>query len=358
MNTDDLILTVGGRAFSGWTGIRVTQGIERVPNDFEIEMTELYPDEIGSFLITPGDFCTVKLGDDVVVTGYIDRVIPMIDSRMHSIRVSGRGKCQDLVDCSAEWPGGQITGSLLDIASRLVKPYGQPNNQIMVGSTVTDIGPVIPQFQLNRGETPMAIIELLARYSGVLAYEEASGDLLLSGVSSEKAASGFTQGENIQQASIMYGMDQIYSEILAFAQSVETFADLGPGGDLIATVNVKNVPRHRRKIVVAENGDSGFEVLKKRATWEAARRYGRSKQLRLTTDSWRDADGNLWKPNTLVPVLAPALKITEKVEWLISDVTFKRDGHTGTTADLTIMPKEAFMPQPIVFMPVAVEIKG
>jgi hypothetical protein len=60
-----------------------------------------------------------------VITGYVDRVIGTLDARQHSVTVTGRSKCQDLVDCSAEWPGGQIVGSsVLEIARKLAEPYG------------------------------------------------------------------------------------------------------------------------------------------------------------------------------------------------------------------------------------------
>ena len=145
-------------------------------------------------------------------------------------------------------------------------------------------------------------------------------------------------------------MDGRYSSVFCWMQSVDTFSDLGEGGNLIAEVNDPNVPRHRRLYVIAEAGDTDYEVAKRRAVWEVSRRYGRSAQLKLTTDSWRDASGALWEPNTLVPLFLPALKVSN-VSWLISEVSFKRDAYDGTTAEITIMPPEAFEPKPVVLMP-------
>ncbi len=354
--TDDLSLIVGGRQISGWTSIRVTRGIERVPSDFEIEMTELDPDGASSLVVQPGDACQVKLGNDLVITGYVDRFTPSIDSGRHSIRVVGRSKCADLVDCDAEWPGGQISGSsVLSIAQKLAAPYGKFSdgskpNPILVSTDVADLGPVIPQFNLNLGEKAFEIIERLCRLAALLAYDEPDGNLFLTRVGTTEAASGFKQGVNVQSASITYSIDQRYSEVLAFIQSLDTFLDLGDDGNLLATVTDPNVARHRRKIVLAESGDSGFEVAKKRADWEVARRSGRSRQLIVVTDGWRDSAGVLYTPNTLVPVEFPALKLPLS-KWLISEVTYSRDNETGTTARLTIMPPDAFLPQPVVLLP-------
>lgn len=350
---DDLTLIVGGRKLSGWTSIRVTRGIERCPSDFDVLMTELYPGDVSSFVIQPGDACLVMLGADLVITGYVDRLELSFNSGQHAVRVVGRSKCADLVDCDAEWPGGQITGSsVLEIARKLALPYGVSNNggdalPLTVSSDVTDADPPIQQFNLMLGEKAFGIIERLCRYAALLAYDDAAGNLFLTRVGSVSAASGFTQGKNVQSASMQYSMDQRYSEVLAFIQNLDTFSDAGEDGNLIATVTDPNVPRHRRKVLIAENGDSGFEVLKKRADWEVARRSGRSRRLQLVTDGWRDTAGKLYQPNTLVPVDFPALKL-EPSTWLISEVTYKRDLTSGTTCELVIMPPTAFDVQPML----------
>lgn len=354
---DDLTLVVGQRELVGWTGMRVTRGIERMPSDFEILLTDVLPDEVMAFVVSPGAQCAVKLGADVVLTGYVDRFSPMIDKSQHSIRISGRGKCCDLVDCSAEWPGGQISGATaLDIARQLVMPYGvfsddTPDNLIFVTTDQADVGPIIPQQNLIIGETPYTIIERACRMAALLAYEDADGDLLLTRAGTGEAASGVEQGRNVQRAYADFAMDGRYSEVRGFIQSFDTFRDAGDIGNLQAIAEDPNVKRHRRMTIIAEAGDSaGFQVLKDRAVWEIARRAGRSSALHVTVDSWRDSAGTLWTPNTLVPVSLPALKVPP-AKWLISQVTYSRNQESGTTAELVLMPREAFLPQPVVLMP-------
>jgi prophage tail gpP-like protein len=361
--TDDLTLLVNGARLSGWTSIRVTRGIERCPSDFDIEMTERYPGEATAFVVQPGDSCQVLLGNDVVITGYVDRLNPSIDAGAHTVRVAGRGKCADLVDCAAEWPGGQIKGSVLAIAKKLAQPYGifsdgRPSNPIVISANVSDLGPVIPQFSLILGTTAYSLIERICRYAALLAYEEADGNLLLTRAGSGLAASGIVLGKNVQRASIEYSMDQRYSEVYAYIQSFDTFQDTGDLGNLKHIRVDPNVARHRRMVVIAESGDSDFHILEQRAAWEIARRFGRSNQLHVTVDSWRDGAGVLWTPNTIVPVSIPALKLPADAKWLISEVTYSRNSSSGTTADLVLMPPQAFMPQPIVLQPGYLDVKA
>src|SRR5262245_13445248 len=104
---DELTLKVNGTTIAGWTTVRVTRGIERMPADFDISLTERFID--GSTVVAqPGDKCEVFLGSDRVITGYINRFVSTITANAHTLRIYGRSKSQDLVDCSAEWPSGQI----------------------------------------------------------------------------------------------------------------------------------------------------------------------------------------------------------------------------------------------------------
>ena len=347
--TDDLTLIVGESRLAGWTRIRVTRGIERCPSDFELELTEKYPGVATDLVVQPGDPCQVLLGNDIVITGYIDRFVPSFDKRNHRISVTGRSKCADLVDCAAEWPGGQITGSsVLQIAQKLAEAYG-----ITVTAT-GDVGAGIPQFNLMLGETAYDVIERICRYRALLAYDGADGNLVLSGVGSTQAANGFSEGINVEKAMIAYTMDQRYSEYFAFLQSMDVLTDAGNGGNLLGKAYDKGVTRHRRRVIIAEAGGGGQDVALQRANWEAARRYGRAAALQITTDTWRDSSGALYAPNTLVPLSLPTLKLDGKT-WVVGEVTYTRD-ERGTHAQLLVMPPEAFNPEPILLQPFPADV--
>ncbi|MDE1901525.1 MAG: hypothetical protein KGI37_07775 [Alphaproteobacteria bacterium] len=344
---DDLILKVAGQQISGWTEIRVTRGIERLPSDFEIGLTEAYPGTTQATVL-PGDACQVLIGGNLVITGYVDRYAPSIAPGQHRVRISGRGKCQDMVDCSAEWPNNQISNATgLSLATALAKPYGITVTDLS-GSTV-----VVPQFNFMWGESAYDVLERACRYLKLLVYDGPDGNLILSQVGTTKAASGFVEGQNVLNASITYSLDQRYSEYVARLMSFAALNDIGSAGDVMGTFPDKGVPRHRQLQIVVENGQTpalGGETLAvARGKWEAARRFGRSAMLRLTVDSWRDKAGTLWTPNTLVDITLPSLKTTKKT-WVIGEVTCRLD-ESGTTADLVLMPPQAFEPEPVLLQP-------
>ena len=340
---EKLTLIVGGQTLSGWVNARVSRGIEQFPSDFELEVTDLQPDG-GVARIRPGDACTVRIGSDLVVTGYIDRYAAQIAPGDHKITVMGRSKCQDLVDCAAVADGSQIVAaSVLQLAQDLGKPYGI--------TAVGEAGPAVQQFNLNLGESSWEIIDRVTRYNQLLAYDQPDGSLRLAKLGTERHASGFVQGVNVQAASVVYSMDQRFSEYVAVYMSVDRMVEAGAGGNQVATVRDEGVPRFRRRIIASEQAtNTGVSVAKLRAEWECSRRMGRSFQVTLTCDSWRDKDGRLWEPNTLAQVDIPALHIRNK-QWVIGSVSYLRNGSSGTTAQVTLLPPEAFTPEPGVLNP-------
>lgn len=341
--SDELTIRAAGQTISGWTEVRVTRGVERVVSDFEISLTERFPGA-SDVTVAPGAPCEVFLGDDLVITGYVDRYMPEFNSHSHTVRIAGRSKTQDMVDCSAVWPGSQIlNGTVLSIAKTLLDPF-----DVSVLS-LDDVGGPIPQTNLNVGDTPFDVIEPMARFRALLMYDDPQGNLVFARVGKQKAASGFRQGDNVEAAGVAYSMDQRFSDYGAFRVKFKAFGDGGDEANLITDVQDTDVPRYRPKFLVAETTDGGFDIAQQRAKWEMVRRKGRSVSVHLVADSWRDAAGTLWTPNTLAKVELPALKLTD-VEWLISEVTYTRN-KGGTHAQLVLMHPDSFLPQPFNYQP-------
>lgn len=350
IDSDDVTLKVDGVALKGWLDVHVSRGIERCPSDFSLRMTERYPGSIDAMQIKDGQACEIWIGADRVITGYVDYVMPAIYGRSHDVTVAGRGKCQDLVDCAAEWPNHQVSGmDVLQMATALAKPFG-----ISVES-VGDMGAVIPAFNIMIGEGVWEVVERWARVRQLLAYETPAGNLKLHKVDKGEvgafplAASGFQEGVNVEKAVACWRSDQRFSVYTAHMMNVDIFSDTGDGPNLLGKFTDPGVKRFRPRRIFMETGGVGnaAENARERAQWEGMRRWGRSGSIKLTTDSWRDKSGTLYTPGTSVPVDIPALhkRGTAGAPWVISEVAYIK-GERGTTCDLTLMPPQAFLVQP------------
>ncbi len=338
------------RVLRGWTRARVTVGIERFPRDFEVSYTESFP-KSEDVLVQGGDIAQIKIGADLVVKGFIDARMQRVSSREHVLAVSGRGACSDLLDCAAYWPGNQFLNQpILSIAQQLAGIYGVKvtlDENANGGDPIAQVVPI-------PSESVFSVIERLARFRGLLVMEQADGSLLLSAVGTQSMASGFSEGINVVSATTVFSMDGRYSDYLAVRQSLDFLKDIGPGGNLVTHLTDPGVQRLRYRIIVAEPVYSGIVVVELRAQWELNRRYGRSLQVKIITDSWRDSSGALWQPNRLVSVNLPSLKLNN-VQWLIAEVSFVLD-ENGTSCELTIMPPQGFLPEPLTLFPVKPDI--
>ncbi len=346
--SDELSLIIGGKIISGWDQVRVTRSIERLPSDFDLSLMDFYPGDPAQQLVKPGDPCIVKIGTDPVLTGYVDRWAPMISSSRHEVRAVGRSKCQDLVDCSAEWPNNVISNAnSLQIAQRLARPYG-----VTVSSDVTDMEPV-PQFTLNWGESSQEVIDRISRWAALLYYDLPDGGLFMTRVGAKKASSGVEQGVNIQDAAYQSSMDERYSNYTGVSMSTNVLTEVaGNTGYSSVTLATATDPeaksmRYRNHIVIVESTMLSHNKAQDCINWEMNRRYGRSKQLQVTVDSWRDSSGTLWTPNTLIPITLPIFGLGNAL-WLLSEVTYLKDDR-GSVAQMVLMPPEAFTVQPYEF---------
>lgn len=112
---DNVTLRVNGREWGGWTSIRIGSGIERLARDFSVEITRQWPGGDGVASLQPrvknGDKVEVLIGDDLVVTGWVEATPVRYDSRSISVGISGRSLTADLIDCAAEPTqfNGQLT---------------------------------------------------------------------------------------------------------------------------------------------------------------------------------------------------------------------------------------------------------
>jgi len=339
---EELVIVAGGSSIAGWEDVELTLLAEGFPNSFSIGMSS----GPAAAVPTAGDDCAIFLGGDVAITGYVDRVQATGDAMSHALRLSGRGKTQDLVDCSAEWPSAQIQGNALEIARKLAEPYGI---QVTMGHGA-DPGPRVTPWALNFGETAAEIVQRVARNAGLLAYEDREGALVLATLGNDTAASGVAYGGNVQAWSVTDSMDGRFSDIVCCSGSVDAVLEL-PGGDFFWVEKDPNVRRHRQMDLVLESvATDPYEFTKLKARWEVNRRAGRGLLVTATVDSWRDSDGALWKPNTIVPVSLPPLP--SGLSLSLAEVTFRRSNESGTTADLVMMPSYGFAPEPLVLQPV------
>ena len=329
----EVILYVGNKRYGGWKDVTIRRGIEQISGTFELSVTDRWSGQDQAWQVHQGDECSVKVGDTVLIKGYVDEVLPFFANEDHGVTIVGRDKTGDLVDCSAISKTGEWKGrTLLQVAEDIAKPFG-----ISVTDTV-GLSETFKQSALQEGETAFEALERAARMRGVLLVSDEDGNLVITRAGTSRVNTALVQGQNILSARGSFSFRDRFSTYICKGQNVGL--DLStpeqnsqPKGEAPDS----QVKRYRPLIIVAEDiADS--KGLKDRAMWEAAVRMGRSARPVITVQGW-EHDAGLWLPNTLVRVDCPYLYLAE--ELLIVAVTYQVNDR-GTTAELELCRPAAF----------------
>jgi prophage tail gpP-like protein len=151
----------------------------------------------------------------------------------------------------------------------------------------------------------------MGRSVGMLIWDDANGNLVISkGGTGGRAGSGITEGINAERVEAVWAADQRFAN----------YRVLGQGPDQInghvnyaasASDPEASKLRNRLRIIPQEIPDPGAEFSQKRAQWEANRRWGRSRLVRVEVTGWRDGNGKLWAANSIAPCNLPTAKVNE-----------------------------------------------
>lgn len=339
MLDDRVELLVDGQLYQGWEQASITRAMDACAGTFNLTVSDRWSPGMQPVAIEPGDTCEVRVGGQVVVTGYVDLVRPSFGADMHSIQVQGRDKSGDLVDCSAvHKPDEWKNIGLLQLAEKLAKPFG------VAVKSETDLGAPLALVKLQHGETVLEAINRHAKMRKVLVMPDGKGGILLTRTGARRAALELVQGSNILRANGTLDWSERYSEYIVKGQAGYSSNTTGKTeAHASATVKDAYVDRYRPLLITCDT-EANNGSTKDRATWEANTRIGKSAQASITVQGWRQGvGGSLWEPNTLIRVRSVWLGLDG--EMLIRQVTFDKDA-SGTTTKLDVVSPQAYEPEP------------
>ena len=329
-------LTVAGQNFEGWTSARITAGIDRVARDFDVSITRRWPSVNGlSRPCQQGDACVISIGGDKVLTGYIDTVAVQYNATAITMRIAGRSKTADLVDCSAADSPGQWLGQKLEsIAAALVAPYG------LTVLTEADTGDVVLDHQVQQGETVFESIDRLLKQRQLLATDNEAGAMVFIAPASRAATTALVFGENILEADYQGDWHDRYATYLCKGQSAGTDESFGTAATESEGSATDPAITRPRLLVVQQAGQSDSLSCEDRAAYERDLRAAKAAAVTYTVQGWRQQSGALWQPNMVVHVQDTMLGID--ADRLISEVTYSIDS-SGTKTTLATLPPEAHL---------------
>jgi prophage tail gpP-like protein len=338
----NLTLTVNGFVYGGWQSASVTLGMEQIAGTFELAITDQWPGHPEKWAINPGDECRLKLGAETLITGYVDDVAIDYDKETHSIKVTGRDRTGDLVDCAAIHKSGQwSSATLAKIAEDLCTPFGIPV------TVMVNIGKAFTGYALNDGETAFEALERAARMRGVLLLSNGTGGLMINRAGTTRCPATLIKGVNIERGSGHFSHKDRFSHYIVKGQTsgIPPWAEQGNNSvpevkkhtQPKAVRHDGNVKRYRPLIIIADQGESS--TYDDRAVWEMNVRSGRSARSTYTVTGWEAKPGRVWRINELITVTDDFIGTPD--DMLCAQVKFTLDDN-GSRTELELCRKSAF----------------
>lgn len=331
---DDVMLTVGGRKYGGWTDIEIAVGIDAVASSFRIGLTERWPGHSERWVIDAGSPAVVSIGGEPVITGYIDRLESWLSKDLHNVTITGRSKAADLVDCSAvNQPGSWLNRSLESIAADIAQPFGIT----IIAEAPT--APPLKRFALQQGESAWDAIARMLKQRGLIGVSRADGSVALVSPKPGAAAITLAEGRDLLEIRGEHDVSDRFSRYIAKGQAsgddqASGAVVAGPKGE----ASDPGAGRYRPLIVIAEDQASAAS-LAKRAEWEATVRAAKAQEATVVVNGWRQQGGALWTPMQLVRLRAPSAWIDDSV--MAVSVIYRDDNH-GQVAELRVGRPEAY----------------
>jgi prophage tail gpP-like protein len=320
-----------------------------LPSGWAIETTEVGPDDADRVATDPTKPAQVYLGEELVITGYVDTYTAEYDAGEHQVNVQGRSKTEDLVDCSLfpdEKEGWSIyAATLREAAERVCKPFGievsLPDGNPEIDKTVV--------FPIHLGMTCAQMLAHLANATQTLMWDDPQGRLVFSKVGTKRAATALIEGENCEVGRSRISAAEAYSDVIVAGQMPNPFFDDAQKtylNELGRSDRDAKLGRYRPHAVAVDSIGRDPHWPKDYANWTIARQYGRGHIVEVTVTGWRDGAGALWTPNTVVNVICPRLKMQQDL--VIAQARWIRS-ENGTQTVLTCMPPEGLKPPPFRF---------
>lgn len=185
-------LYLNGMIFSGWKSLLVMRSLEAMSGRFELGVAVREKDDVNG--IKAGSALKLVMNGQTVITGYLDEVSQTAQGENKSIRISGRDKTADLVDCSVIHKSYHFKHQTLQqIATILCQPF---DITVVWQVKSTKANEKIPVWQVEPGETVFDTLTKAARHKGVLVTSDVDGNLVFT-EPSEKQVGELELGKNL-----------------------------------------------------------------------------------------------------------------------------------------------------------------
>jgi len=276
----------------------------------------------------------IKVGEELVLTGKVKEVAPSVDPGQSSIGVSVYSLAHELTEICAPPDMLPLEYNGLDL-----KQIAQTLAGRATGIAVEFDGPPGARFSRARCEPEGTLHDFLVELGqqrGYVLTDTPAGDLLFRGTPTIGAPVARLEGQPATRVTAQFQPASWFSSVTGRASTRS-----GKAGSSYTEHNPLFRSIYPRTTTISLDDTESADVPK--ATKAAVGRM-LAQVISYTVDdvpTWRDGQGNLWRTNTTVTLLAPEAMVYRETELLIRSVTL-RQTPDGETASLQLILPGAF----------------
>lgn len=331
--TDTVAVHIDGKQFQYWSRLSITRSIDTFSTiefsaPFEAERFE-FRDTFRPFTFKP---LTATLDGETFFTGTMVGIEPDEDEEKSEVAVSGYSLPGVLGDCNVPeraLPLEFKKQRFRDILDTLCGVFG-------LGLDVrVDTGPPFEKVALEVDDKPLKVLADLAKQRSLVLSDTSDGHVLCWRSVTDGAPVAEFSGQPLQNIKPEYNAQEYFSEVTGYTPPRRKRK-----GSKFTAPNPWLRERLRPMSFKMDDTEKGDAVTACQA------RLGRmfANMMSLTVSNiptWRDPQGKVWSPNTIVTVHQPNAMIYAPTRFLVRDVTLVQDADKQT-AELNLVLPGAF----------------
>jgi prophage tail gpP-like protein len=291
--------------------------------------------DFASIRIRPGDHCTIMLGGQLAISGYVETRQVAYTGEQHGVELSGHSKTKALADGAVmhetmEWKNKPFQRIVTDI----LRPFG-----IQLKPLTALPNKPFERVNVAPGQSAWNTIEELARDRKIVLGTDTQGNLTARVGGATGGGDAVIEGRNILEGREVMSINQGGGPNTSMSQ--QTGTDYRPQHENAHTPNASadNKVKMPGPGVYAPNTNIADRPgdktdMKNRSDNESTKRGQEQLQVTIVVQGWHKPSGGLWQPGQSVQVRSPMLILDEPL--ILKSANFTQDNKSGTRTTLEL----------------------
>jgi len=331
-NVNECALLIDNERFRFWESVTIHRAIDSISTmefvaPFDPTQTEQRE------IFRPFSYKTAEftVGGNRLFTGTLMGIIPELTPDSKTLALGGYSTPGVLNDCmmpASAYPLNELNDlTLADIAERIAGVFG-----IEVVFEAAP-GAKFDRVALPQNKKLLSFLADLAKQRGLVLTDDERGRLVFkksidTGV---PVARLFEGAPPLISVDTFHDPQQYYSHITG----IEPVA-VGTSGSQFTVKNARLAGVLRPYTFTVKDAIGGD--MQPATEAQTGRMFGTMASYSAAVSTWRDEDGELWSPNTVVQLLAPGAMVYTEYNFIVRSVTFERTANSESAVLDLVMP--------------------